>query len=428
MTEHMADSAVAEHVASDRSTLPSGTRSDMRNIVSNRAAARSSDDDDGDNDASHGNAIISAQRNLDSEQSTQSATRQAAPLNDTSQATRANPFGAVASDQFARRAIGSELASPFGRGIVGIQQGNSSEPSQGVTMADRIGVPAGFGANWPEGSPFTVSGIVANPFFHGSISGQGSSALGTPSEAGQGSAVGNSPFVAAAGGLTSNPFASAAWRPAPSRFSPWFGQRISAEQIHRAPLGPSPFAPFLDPRNQSSQVAQTVEADSAPTLGADAQSSSFRSHSDAVAIRMDIEEEEIGRASQAEARVRQDSISSMPISGRTTGSVSLPSPPQFGAGVTAKASNAISKDVCSIATKRKAPSDPGEPKDAKRRSSECQSYNEESIAACLECPVCFENPMLPPIRQCENGHVLCDSCSSRCSECPQCRARPRDFL
>merc|ERR1719498_710169 len=34
--------------------------------------------------------------------------------------------------------------------------------------------------------------------------------------------------------------------------------------------------------------------------------------------------------------------------------------------------------------------------------------------------------MFPPIRQCPNGHVLCDSCSKKpqCRVCPQCRAHP----
>lgn len=48
------------------------------------------------------------------------------------------------------------------------------------------------------------------------------------------------------------------------------------------------------------------------------------------------------------------------------------------------------------------------------------------LLSLLECPVCMLSPMLPPIRQCPNGHVLCDSCSATpaCYACPQCRQHP----
>mmetsp|Transcript_103277 Transcript_103277/g.332732 ORF Transcript_103277/g.332732 Transcript_103277/m.332732 type:complete len:284 (+) Transcript_103277:53-904(+) len=48
------------------------------------------------------------------------------------------------------------------------------------------------------------------------------------------------------------------------------------------------------------------------------------------------------------------------------------------------------------------------------------------LLSLLECPVCMLCPMLPPIRQCPNGHALCDSCSATpaCSACPQCRQHP----
>eukprot|EP00928_Gymnodinium_smaydae_P083857 TRINITY_DN67095_c0_g1_i1.p1 TRINITY_DN67095_c0_g1~~TRINITY_DN67095_c0_g1_i1.p1 ORF type:complete len:310 (+),score=1.84 TRINITY_DN67095_c0_g1_i1:55-930(+) len=46
------------------------------------------------------------------------------------------------------------------------------------------------------------------------------------------------------------------------------------------------------------------------------------------------------------------------------------------------------------------------------------------IADLLECPVCLESPMLPPIRQCPNGHTICVTCSSQLPSCPSCRTKP----
>lgn len=63
----------------------------------------------------------------------------------------------------------------------------------------------------------------------------------------------------------------------------------------------------------------------------------------------------------------------------------------------------------------------------KRSRSTRDNHSQDAILSCLECPVCSENPMLPPIRQCVNGHVLCNLCSSRCEACPQCRAHPTNI-
>lgn len=37
--------------------------------------------------------------------------------------------------------------------------------------------------------------------------------------------------------------------------------------------------------------------------------------------------------------------------------------------------------------------------------------------------------MMPPIRQCPNGHIICDVCSGKpqCASCPQCRASPTNI-
>lgn len=42
------------------------------------------------------------------------------------------------------------------------------------------------------------------------------------------------------------------------------------------------------------------------------------------------------------------------------------------------------------------------------------------IASLFECPVCFEH-VLPPIMQCQNGHLLCQACRSKLNTCPTCR-------
>lgn len=48
------------------------------------------------------------------------------------------------------------------------------------------------------------------------------------------------------------------------------------------------------------------------------------------------------------------------------------------------------------------------------------------LLAQLDCAVCLNKPIFPPIRQCPNGHLLCNSCSQKpqCQNCPQCRAYP----
>ena len=58
--------------------------------------------------------------------------------------------------------------------------------------------------------------------------------------------------------------------------------------------------------------------------------------------------------------------------------------------------------------------------------------NQAVLLSLLECPVCY-NTMLPPIRQCSEGHNFCDKCCQRlmnsshdsARKCPSCRARLR---
>ncbi|CAE8654338.1 unnamed protein product [Polarella glacialis] len=51
---------------------------------------------------------------------------------------------------------------------------------------------------------------------------------------------------------------------------------------------------------------------------------------------------------------------------------------------------------------------------------------DEELLKLLECPVCLDGPMLPPVRQCENGHLLCSACREKpeCLTYPTCRATP----
>jgi len=42
------------------------------------------------------------------------------------------------------------------------------------------------------------------------------------------------------------------------------------------------------------------------------------------------------------------------------------------------------------------------------------------IKSLFECPICFDFAV-PPIYQCQNGHLVCQSCSSKITHCPTCR-------
>jgi len=49
------------------------------------------------------------------------------------------------------------------------------------------------------------------------------------------------------------------------------------------------------------------------------------------------------------------------------------------------------------------------------------SNNASELLALFECPVCFDYA-LPPIFQCESGHVVCTECRAHLHICPSCRA------
>ena len=38
----------------------------------------------------------------------------------------------------------------------------------------------------------------------------------------------------------------------------------------------------------------------------------------------------------------------------------------------------------------------------------------------LECPICLDTADQPPIFQCPEGHLICESCSQHLDACPQC--------
>ena len=42
------------------------------------------------------------------------------------------------------------------------------------------------------------------------------------------------------------------------------------------------------------------------------------------------------------------------------------------------------------------------------------------LTSLFECPVCFDY-VLPPILQCQNGHLVCQNCRQKITCCPTCR-------
>lgn len=57
---------------------------------------------------------------------------------------------------------------------------------------------------------------------------------------------------------------------------------------------------------------------------------------------------------------------------------------------------------------------------AKRKLSQCL----DDLRSHLECPICMDGPILPPIHQCPKGHVLCQPCSVKVTRCPSCKSTP----
>ena len=46
--------------------------------------------------------------------------------------------------------------------------------------------------------------------------------------------------------------------------------------------------------------------------------------------------------------------------------------------------------------------------------------SDNDLASLFECPVCFDYA-LPPIMQCQSGHIVCSNCRAKLNMCPTCR-------
>lgn len=49
------------------------------------------------------------------------------------------------------------------------------------------------------------------------------------------------------------------------------------------------------------------------------------------------------------------------------------------------------------------------------------------LASLFECPVCFDY-VLPPILQCQSGHLVCSNCRPKLTCCPTCRGQLGKFI
>ncbi|GAB0193824.1 E3 ubiquitin-protein ligase SIAH2 [Grus japonensis] len=49
-----------------------------------------------------------------------------------------------------------------------------------------------------------------------------------------------------------------------------------------------------------------------------------------------------------------------------------------------------------------------------------QQQQHHELTSLFECPVCFDY-VLPPILQCQAGHLVCNQCRQKLSLCPTCR-------
>ncbi|KAK2183082.1 hypothetical protein NP493_324g03058 [Ridgeia piscesae] len=53
-------------------------------------------------------------------------------------------------------------------------------------------------------------------------------------------------------------------------------------------------------------------------------------------------------------------------------------------------------------------------------ASSVLASNSSDLASLFECPVCFDYA-LPPIMQCQSGHIVCSNCRPKLQACPTCR-------
>lgn len=59
------------------------------------------------------------------------------------------------------------------------------------------------------------------------------------------------------------------------------------------------------------------------------------------------------------------------------------------------------------------------PNDSTKPISTVPNQHQELVNL-FECPVCFDYA-LPPILQCQSGHIVCSQCRQKLSSCPTCR-------
>jgi len=50
-----------------------------------------------------------------------------------------------------------------------------------------------------------------------------------------------------------------------------------------------------------------------------------------------------------------------------------------------------------------------------------RNHASSELTSLFECPVCFDYA-LPPIYQCDSGHIVCSECWSKLKTCPTCRS------
>ena len=50
-----------------------------------------------------------------------------------------------------------------------------------------------------------------------------------------------------------------------------------------------------------------------------------------------------------------------------------------------------------------------------------RTHSSSELTSLFECPVCFDYA-LPPIYQCDSGHIVCAECWTKLKTCPTCRS------
>ncbi|CDS42403.1 e3 ubiquitin protein ligase siah1 [Echinococcus multilocularis] len=91
-----------------------------------------------------------------------------------------------------------------------------------------------------------------------------------------------------------------------------------------------------------------------------------------------------------------------------------------GAGVVGGVSRPTSASVTPITATPVLPNGPERPPPTGAGGNPPTPTNSMDLVSLFECPVCMDFA-LPPILQCQSGHIVCASCRSKLSSCPTCR-------